>query len=456
MAGRLAGVLSADAIEGIEASVLADLRAGHGDSARKGIRTLLRAQARDRGAARALIRIVESGEATIAQGLEVFEAVFAAHRADAEVLAEMGKAVDQLRDIDDLNAPPPESGLFAELADALLALARAAAGGPSEASLLTALSTTTRMMARQRDEVAAWSHRRLVELGPDRSHRHYNMGLYCKTRGLFHEGLRANQAAARLAAEPEDACDWNLGICATGAGEGLVALDVWKRIGQKIEMGRFGLPEGGYPYCKVRLAQRPLAERDASQDDPGLEETIWVERLSPCHGIVRSVLYQRLGVDFGDVVLFDGAPITHHTYGEDKIPVFPHLATLVRQGYRYFDFAGTQPSRCQLAEASKVLADDAEIYTHTEQLVQLCATCWRSETVNHAKHELRDAHAVIGRIAAPPHIEPAELLRQLDQAIADRPNCRIYVPDLCVAAGFPERAEVERRRYAMIVSAQGS
>lgn len=456
MAGQLAGVLSAEAIAGIESGVLADLRAGHGDSARKGIGTLLRAQTRDRCAARALVRIVESGEATIAQGLEVFEAVFAAHRADAQLLAEVGNAMDKLRDIDDLNARPPESGLFAELADALLALARAAAGAPSEDSLLTALSTTTRMMARQRDEVAAWSHRRLVELGPDRSHRHYNLGLYCKTRGLFHEGLQANQAAARLDAEPSEACDWNLGICATGAGEGAIALEVWKRIGQKIEMGRFGLPEGGYPHCKVRLAQRPLAERDASRDDPGLEETIWVERLSPCHGIVRSVLYQRLGVDFGDVVLFDGAPITYHTYGEDKIPVFPHLATLVRQGYRYFDFAGTQQSSRQLAEASEALAADAVIYAHTEQSLQLCAACWRSESIDHAKHELREAHAVVGRIAAPPHIEPAELLRQLDQAIADRPSCRIYVPDLCVAAGLLERAEVERRRYAMIVSAQGS
>ena len=115
-----------------------------------------------------------------------------------------------------------------------------------------------------------------------------------------------------------EGCQWNLGICATGAGEGEVALQVWKDLGQKIEMGRFGLPDGGYPQCKIRLAERPLAERDASQDDPGLEETIWVERLSPCHGIIRSVLYQDLGIDYGDVVLFDGAPITYHTYGEER------------------------------------------------------------------------------------------------------------------------------------------
>ncbi|MFX4790264.1 hypothetical protein ABTB87_23585, partial [Acinetobacter baumannii] len=67
-------------------------------------------------------------------------------------------------------------------------------------------------------------------------------------------------------------------------------MDVWKRMGQKIEPGRFGLPEGGYPACKVKLAERPLAERAADSDDPGQEETVWIERLSPCHGIIRSVL----------------------------------------------------------------------------------------------------------------------------------------------------------------------
>ena len=95
----------------------------------------------------------------------------------------------------------------------------------------------------------------------------------------------------------------------------------------------------------MRLAERPLAERSADRDDPGAEETIWIERLSPCHGIVRSVLYRNLGVDFGDVILMDGAPITYHSYGEARVAVFPHLATLVRQHYQIFDFAGRKTRR---------------------------------------------------------------------------------------------------------------
>src|SRR6185503_10454335 len=100
--------------------------------------------------------------------------------------------------------------------------------------------------------------------------------------------------------KPSEAVQWNLGICATGAGHGDVALEVWKGMDLKLKIDRFGLPEGRFPSCKVRLAQRPLAERTKDTDDPGQEETIWIERLSACHGIVRSVLYYDLGVDYGD------------------------------------------------------------------------------------------------------------------------------------------------------------
>jgi hypothetical protein len=58
---------------------------------------------------------------------------------------------------------------------------------------------------------------------------------------------------------------------------------------------------------------------------------------------------------------------------------------------------------------------------------------------------------VRGRTAAPPGISPADLLQQLDAALARRAPCRIYIPDLCEAAGLPDRATVERRRYDMLL-----
>jgi hypothetical protein len=243
---------------------------------------------------------------------------------------------------------------------------------------------------------------------------------------------------------------WNLGISATGARQGSLALSVWKELGQRIELGRFGLPDGSYEQVKVRLAQHPIATRAAEQTEPGLEETVWVERLSPCHGIVRSALFQELGVDFGDLVLFDGAPIMHQTYGEQEVPVFPQLATIERPGYRIFSFAGTQPVRGSVDALNEGLPEDVLVYPHTEKVTTLCAHCWASESRDHAAHR-QDDHAVVrGKVCAPPTLALAELRRALDEAVARSPGVRLFVPMLSQLLGDHARAEVERRRIAMI------
>src|SRR5262249_4808149 len=177
----------------------------------------------------------------------------------------------------DRTARPPIHAVFHTVVDRLASLAVDYDGRPEEEAVLRGLATSARMQARQRDEIAESSYRKLVEINPRNSDYHYNLGLFFKTRGKFEEGMKSNQTAASLSDEVVDSCEWNLGICATGARNGAVALDVWKRMRQKIEMGRFGLPEGSYPQCKVKLAQRPLAERTADADGPGLEETIWIE-----------------------------------------------------------------------------------------------------------------------------------------------------------------------------------
>ena len=442
--------LSKEAIEKAKTRFIEEAEADRGDSAWDCLQPLLVTQSHQEDVALTLVELVGRGYLSHERSLEVLERIHEAHRTNELLLGLLGDALDAARDLDMLNAPPPESELFATVVDKLGALTAKARGADHEHILLTGLATAARMMARQRDQLAESAHRRLLELEPDVGYRHYNYGLLLKTRGRFREGMAANQRAATLAKEPSNATEWNLGICATGAREGTAALEVWKRMEQKIEMGRFGLPEGSYPSCKVRLAERPLADRTADSDDPGLEETIWIERLSPCHGIIRSVLYQRLGVDYGDVVLIDGAPITYHKYGDREVPVFPHLATLVRSNYQFFDFAGTQDGEGRINGASEDLDRDSVIYSHTENFSVLCAGCWRDQDIDHEHGETEEKHVVRGRIAAPPDVAPSELLRQIDAAMAKRSPCRIYSPDLCAAAGLTERVAFERRRFDML------
>src|SRR3569833_201830 len=309
--------LSIGQLEEIQNGIVQSAKAGRDQEAWQGIQSLMPAMRRQEFVALAVVYLVGQGHFSVEQSLELLADVYEAHKQSADVLALMGSALDQALDINFLNAPPPEHPLFLNVATALAGLVGQARGGKSEVELMEGLATAARMMGRQRDELVEMACKRLFVLEPKKDAHYYINGLFLKTRGRFQEGMMANQKAESLLLlrKPEE-YEWNLGICATGAGAADEALKVWKRLQQTIEIGRVGLPEGKYPDTKVRMAQRPLAERTAESDDPGREETIWVERRSPCHGIVRSVLVYDLGVDFGDVVLFDGAPITEHTYGE--------------------------------------------------------------------------------------------------------------------------------------------
>jgi tetratricopeptide (TPR) repeat protein len=448
---NLGSVLGAAEINELERKVIDAASAGRVEDAEVALRALLDAQVKHRQAALSLLRIVQDGHLSLEKSLKVLTEIKACYPDDIELISWLGDCLERAREVDFLNAPPPDELLFEAVVDTLSRAASDPKYAGNESQILEGLATAARMRARQSDAIAEAAYKRLTELEPHSTQRQYNYGLFLKTRGRFDEGMSANQRAAELSKEIIDRYEWNLGICATGARRGDVALAVWKRMGQKIEMGRFGLPEGLYSQCKVRLAERPLAERTADRDDPGLEETVWIERLSPCHGIIRSVLYQGLGVDYGDVVLIDGAPITYHTYGETQVAVFPHLATLERRHYQFFDFAGTQDSSRELMELSASLDDDAVIYSHSEQYQMLCDACWRNSDIDHDHGETTEKHIVIGRIAAPPGVKPRALLGKLDAAVAQKSSCEIYAPSLSIAAGEQHRADVDRRRFDMLV-----
>ncbi|MDN3276060.1 hypothetical protein QWJ07_17485 [Frankia sp. RB7] len=445
-------VLSSEEIGAIARDVVAEGQAGRKQAASQKMQPLRWAQRHQAEAARALLWIVDERSLAREEAADLLSEIADAYDDDTAILSGLGLCLEAVRDIDDLNAAAPVHPIFQTAVEKLDRLARLNEGKAEQEEILRGLATAARMMARQRDTIAEDSLRKVIEINPRKSAHHYNLGLFYKTRGRFAEGVTANRAAASLSQEVVDSYEWNLGICATGAGDAETALDVWKRMGQKIELGRFGLPEGGYSGCKVKLAKRPLAERTADLDDPGEEETAWIERLSPCHGIIRSVLYHNLGVNYGDVVLMDGAPITHHTYGDQQIPVFPHLATLLCRNYQFFAFAGTQEAARQLADMSEELDGDAVIYSHSENFKIMCANCWRNPDIDHADHETMEKHVVTGRIAASPDIAPARLLDLIDKGIEKRGTCQLYAPDLCAAAGQLERERIDRRRFDLLTN----
>jgi tetratricopeptide (TPR) repeat protein len=452
MSNGPSAVLSSSEIDAIARAAAAEGQSGRKQAAWLTIQPLRGVQRHQTEAAMALLWIVDEGSLAVEEAADLLSEIIDAHDDNIGILSRLGSCLEAARDIDDLNARAPVHPIFQTAVEKLGRMARLYKGQAEQEQALRGLATAARMMARQQDAIAEDSLRTLIEIDPGKSAYHYNLGLFYKTRGRFAEGVTANQTAASLSQEVVDSFEWNLGICATGAGDAATALDVWKRMGQKIAPGRFGLPEGGYPACKVKLAERPLAERAADRDDPGEEETVWIERLSPCHGVIRSVLYGNLGVDYGDVILMDGAPITYHTYGDQQVPVFPHLTTLRRRNYQFFDFAGTQQTARQLADMSDELEGDTVIYSHSESFKVMCANCWRNPDLDHADHETMEKHVVTGRIAAAPDIAPARLLDLIDKGIEKRGTCQLYAPDLCAAAGQLTRERIDRRRFALLTN----
>jgi hypothetical protein len=448
---RIFSLLFGSELEAAEKHALDLAAIGDVDGALKALKPIRESQARNEAAVGPLLNIIGKHKLLHDDVCAILGEISAAHPDDIIVLSGVADCLDKAKDTSFLNAPPNEHPVFSTTIERLTREVDACRGRSDEIRILNGLSTAARIHGRQHDELAERCLTRLVELEPQESYRHYNLGLFYKTRRRFAEGVAANAKAIELeAGEPNEASLWNLGICATGAGQGETARDAWRRLGMHMDLGPSGLPERKFESCKIRVAEFPLADRSADNDDPGTEETIWVKRLSPCHGVIRSVLYARIGVDYGDTILFDGAPITYHHYDDWKVPVFPHMTTLRRGNFQFFDFAGSQEEAKALGQTSERLPEDCVIYPHTENVSTLCQTCWSKKDSNHAQHETMTKHVVTGRIAAPPGMTPAELLRLIDDAIDS--NCAIYAPELCLAAGLPDRARVEQHRYDMLVN----
>lgn len=413
---------------------------------------LLRSAKKQQDAAQALVELTL--ESLFSSGDSADALLTALHNpeGDEALLLAVARGLEHARNINYLNAPAPDHALFRDAETVFGDRAGNATSEEEEVLWLDALASAARLRGRVGDQTAEAAFVRRIKLLPEAWGPHYDYGLFLKTRGRFEEGMRANQEAARLGGGEEESVLWNLGICATGAQEARVAFDTWTRLGQKLTQEGDQLPEGTYPDTKVRLAQRPLAERGVEDDDPGGEETIWIERLSGAHGIVRSVLYNDLGVDYGDVVLFDGAPITYHQVGADRVPVFPHLATLQRRHYQLYNFAATQAEPRQAGDLSAELPADAVVYSHTEQFVVLCRTCWEKGSSGHERHDEHEVGVVAGQIAAPPEVAPQQLLSRLEAAVAATEGVKVFCPGLLETAGELDRVEEAALRYEALVA----
>jgi len=293
-----------------------------------------------------------------------------------------------------------------------------------------ALAMALRMTGSHNDAEALTRMKHAIELDPKEGSLWFRLGLLHKWRGQWNEGVAANQRAIDLGHDHQGV-RWNLMICAMGAGDYDRALTINKEMGMKIERGVDGMPDGRFGPVQVRvssLGEGIDPKAHVVGTDPDFEN-LWIDRRSLCHGIVVNATVHDLPVDYGDVVLFDGAPVGYRVDGDERIPRFPLLQILREGAYHRFWFIAQQPRGGQV----QALSDEKNawtFYVHDEQVRMLCHACARNEKEghNHERDEKTEPHIVSGKLVIAKTTPLEDVAKVI--ANADKKKTQIAAPAL--------------------------
>ncbi len=244
--------------------------------------------------------------------------------------------------------------------------------------LQASLGNALRLCGPGHDTDAQEAFTRALELDAERGSWWYDLGLLHKWRGRFREGLRANQHALDHDA-PRRPALWNLAVCATALGSGEVARQCWQELGMPAQTDpttQMPLVEG-LPPMRVRVLSRPSPVDGTSTMPTGVGfEVVWVAPLSPCHGVVQSPTFRDAPIDYGDLVLWDGAPVAEHSVsGSGTVPVFALLEILSRGDEARWPFVVLETNPGALGGLEDALPDGTRVFVQQERVEYHCPAC---------------------------------------------------------------------------------
>jgi len=276
-------------------------------------------------------------------------------------------------------------------------------------------------------------YRRLRAEDPSDQATHWNHALLLKCSGRFEEALAALDAYRSLGGAADQPFHWNIGICATGAGLGQKALDVWLAEDFKIALGTDGMPLGDFPDLQVRISNRGPLGGPPCEPTPNAAgfEYGWVRPRSPCHGVLLTPLTIDEPTDVGDLLLWDGAPVRFKEFQGQRVPAFPLLKVLARGGYRRYRFRAEQEEAGLVAALEEGLPRGAQLYVHDEKVAWLCEKCASSGAPDPHEHDGPPARRVVsGKVAIPPGVSLGDVRERLSESLRVRPAVRLAVPSL--------------------------
>ena len=246
---------------------------------------------------------------------------------------------------------------------------------------------------------------------------------------------------------------WNLAICATALGKAEEAVEIWDELGvpARIDVAR-GMPYvAGLPPMLLRVLSRTPAT-DGTSELPEKAvgfELVWVAPLSPCHGVVQSPTFRDAPIDYGDLVLWDGAPVAAHKTSEgDTVPVFPLLEILRRGDERRWPFVALEREPGSVRSLEADLPEGARVFIQQERVEHHCAACEAGEPHGHdttpatqttPAFESAAGTLVRGKLIVPEAQDLSELRSAWEAAAGSRP-LSISLPALYEELGDSKQA----------------
>jgi hypothetical protein len=374
---------------------------------------------------------------TYADVLPPAERVLAGFARDAEVVIALCSALVRVAERRPADEPPFEQGP-AHLAAAACQSCFESLGSQERLEpgvggyLQINLADALRLMGPDQDEAAQQAYKLALTIDDGNGGWWFQLGLLHKWRGRFREGLEANRKAlARSGLERPIL--WNLAICATALGEGQVAVDAWQQLGIPGQVSAGGMPYvPDMPPMQLRVA---TMGEDVGRNDPlppkaVTFEVLWVQPLSPCHGVVQSPTARKASVDYGDLVLWDGAPV-HLSAGERPVPVFALLWVLRPGDEKRLRFIGMQRSPESIENVRKELGDDVELVVFDTR-------------------KGGDGQLFYGKLIVPAERSLADVRTALERSIRAQPGITLAIPQLYELLGDTPAAGKAHQAWAGI------
>lgn len=317
--------------------------------------------------------------------------------------------------------------------------------------LLATRANALRLLSPKRLDDALDAIEQALSLDPTRGEWHLDRAILHKWRRDFAASLESCRAARALLGDRKPVL-FNLAIAATALGEAEVACEAWRAMGipARAEPGSLPLVVG-LPPAELRLPVRGPGHGLSPWGEAAGLEIVAVQPLSPCHGVLCSPSFGDAVADFGDVVLWDAAPIGVGRRGTDVTPRFALLTVLKRGAEQRFRFLALQQEAGQIEALGRALAPQGALYVHAERVEVACPRCAAGDVLVRHEHLPAEAHRVaIGKLLVPERTDLDAVAAALERAKRAHPGVLLSVPGLYEALGRTAEAGKHHQRWGAI------